>query len=294
MTPSDNGLCYPDVVTKRSLPEGFDNAESSSSAEDLEKRGSGIPGFGWGAGAALTAGMVFKGPDFNRGQLIIDKFAEKLQCKDCMSCTQYGDEDDEKSNCCGCVCMDFVWGYGDIPYCTTCNPDDGVWPGSPTDGGGVILVKARSPSSSSEGEGGRELEEELEYKEVLLERGDKGEYSILDDRAIRTTITGKDFMVCGQRFSTQGVYKYPSFPAAASRPWDVARWSAISAYWGNSSVVCSNWGVAKTQDADVVYLASTVPTRAKYQSTSSLPPSLRPSAPPFRHGVMVSLFVVVC
>lgn len=228
---------------KRSL-----DAIEERGTSELVERGSSFPGFGYIAGIPVTPGLIFKGSDFNRGPSIFDKYSEKIDCKNCLSCEQFNEDSEEIAACCGCTSMDYVWEYDDMPACDTCNPDDGTWPGTTI----TINLKERSTDEPQD--------DEID--------GSK-EYHILDTRASGTaTLSPKPLTVCGQRLNSRGDNRYPSFPAKASWPWDGienGRWDSISRYWGNESAVCSDWSVTWLTNADTVYIGTTA-SRAKYQS----------------------------
>ena len=211
-----------------------------------------MPGFGYVAGVPVTPGLIFKGADFSRGPNILDKYSEKINCRNCLSCESVGEDREIGPPCCGCVSMDLVWEYNDKPACDTCNPDDGTWPGT------IILasrsdergddVHANSTSSNKHGQ----------------------EYHLLNARVSGTaTLSPKALNVCGSRLNTRGNNRYPSFPANVNWPWDgieQGRWDGISKYWGNDSATCSDWGVTALNTADTTYVSSSTAVRSKYQS----------------------------
>ena len=175
----------------------------------------------------------------------------KFKCQNCLNCE--GEDQDKPLPCCGCKSMDYYWGYKDIPYCESCNPDDGTWPG-----GVSSPLKTRGEAPAPNGT----LPEEADYERTRLTKRSYG----------KATLLHKPAKVCGSRFSSYGRdYRYPAFPAAANYPWEGiqgGKWDSISRYWGNSSSVCSNWGVTNLARADVVNLGpmNGGVVRAKYQT----------------------------
>lgn len=257
ISPSDEALCYPNAETKRWLSERDEGWKPNENYADLAARADGkLPGWGWAAGAALVPGMIFKGSDFSRGAPIIEKFDEKIRCKECMTCTQLGDEDED--GCCGCICMDLIWGFSDIPACEECNgPDVGVWPS----GAGATRTSEALP-----------VKGRREYDEDYLKDDGKDEYGLVPRQvAAAVSVAGKPFTVCGKKSHTKNRYRYPPFPANAAQPWDgidSGKWDPISRYWGNASEICSVWDVDAFQPADKVDIGQG-PVRANYQSMPS-------------------------
>lgn len=283
MTPSGEGTCYPDVTTntKRSLPSVDEHQSGSeyiapsklesaakeersdleSLTSEITKRGKTFPGFGYPEAVAVTAGLIFRnrGNEFARGSKIISSTAPKLSCKRCYSCTGL-DEEDDTDKCCGCISMDYRYQYRDKPPCATCNPDDGIWPGS-------LVAVGRSI-----GEGSGNDDEVLEGDEA------SGEYHRLEKRVRGTATTGvKTLKICSSRgnpdIRTRKNTNYPSFPANAFFPWDGiqnGQWDGISRYWGNKTADCSDWSVVKLATHDTIVVPTiTGDIRAKYQSRFS-------------------------
>ncbi|RYP44871.1 hypothetical protein DL768_008713 [Monosporascus sp. mg162] len=260
----EEGLCYPDVVTKREIRASVEHEDAYSNrtlSTDLIPREDGsfsatstditlnqraddkFPGWGWVAGEAVVPLLIFKGSSFTSGSSLIENNEETIKCRDCLTCSQFGDEN-EGGRCCGCVSMDYKWGYSDIPPCYTCNEDVGVWPGT-----GV--TSARSVGTEP-------FEDDESNEDHWLGKRVSG----------IATITAKKGTVCGRKFSTLGDARYPSFPSDASWPWDgiqQGKWDSISKYWGNSSADCADWGVTKLTRADVVNIGGRS-VRAKYQT----------------------------
>lgn len=186
----------------------------------------------------------------------------------CTNCVQCGDDKENGFPCCGCVNLDLMFGYSDMPDCDHCTPDDdsdGSWPGD--------LSAMNSMSLLDD-------DEEALDRAVDLEDDEFDPH--LDKRVPGiATISQKTVTVCPSgtarsRFSVAGRYSYPAFPAPANNPWDGienGRWDSISRYWGNTSVSCSNWAVSNLDPHDTAVVGGPnglQRVRAKYQSTYKL------------------------
>ncbi len=242
-TPASGQVCYQnaDAVSKRSsLP--------SDNSTLLEERGLGT-GNPWGleAGGALTLGGILSGKVDTNLQVNVEKLFGPASegvfaCKQCAGCVL--GKGNKGRPCCGCICMDCVYGLSDMPPCSACdivNTDGGGWPGTGS------TTKKRDPSEDDNGDG-----------------------HLLDKRAAGTaTKSTKQVSVCGAALSINGNSRYPAFPAAASWPWDGIennRYSDVSAYWGNTSADCADWSVGQLTPADTKN-TPVGPLRAPYDST---------------------------
>lgn len=180
----------------------------------------------------------------------------KFNCIDCQSCY-----DDDVSECCGCVSLDYTWpGMRDMPPCdiNVCEPLSGTW--------------LDNSFNSKREEDLFELESEL-LNDSLVDDG-----QTLSPRQPPTANMSKKWIrVCGTSFGLKTPYMYPSFPEAHNKQWEgiqQGKWDAISRYWGNTLWICQSWAVGKVQPADVTYIPNNLggytPIRSLYQSTYML------------------------
>lgn len=203
----------------------------------------------------------------------------------CTSCV-----DGESDSCCGCVCMDCVWGLRNIGECEGCNEPDGKWPygdgsDTPDDGG---------DGEGGDGGDGGESAARVDLKNSTLSRSSNSSTPEHDgDEENKrpgldipgqlvsgtATISTKKVSVCPggtkKKYWGLGLYRYPAFPANAAWPWDGidnGRWDSISRYWGNTSADCADWSVGKLQTHDSRQVGGAVPVRADYQSKLLIPP----------------------
>ncbi|RBR14417.1 hypothetical protein FVER53590_04351 [Fusarium verticillioides] len=164
----------------------------------------------------------------------------KINCKNgrCASCVDFI----ERDGCCGCVCMQCIWGpRRDIPPCEKCTDEvdhsEAPWPGT--------HVKRDRISGHNvpahEGEG---------WVRFL-----KNAFSV---RARTITPGWKDVKVHGVSYDppnpgNSAQFKYPKFPQDVKKVWEGADggiYDSISYYWGNTSADCSDWslGLNRTRD----------------------------------------------
>lgn len=181
-----------------------------------------------------------------------------LGCKNCGSCTETDEEG--KKPCCGCVSMDYRWGYNDIPsydHCTCCStsPTNGDWRRA-GNGNVIPLDKKRS------------LEEPLEFEEEEFESSETSHQ--LEKRKHGEAGRGPKWVsICDKRDYARGPGTYPQFPEDPNAPWvgiQNGKWDPISRWWGNTSSLCSDWSVGALQDADKEIISPTKVQRAMYQS----------------------------
>lgn len=134
--------------------------------------------------------------------------------------------------------MDSLYGLTDMPSCDECddvNYDGGGWPGS-----GVASTK-------------REIVEDEDDLWWLDEDENDNGHFLAKRPSGTATKSYKEVTVCGDSLKIGGNGKYPAFPAAASWPWDGIennKYSAVSAYWGNTSADCADWSTGQLTTAD--------------------------------------------
>jgi chitinase len=165
--------------------------------------------------------------------------------------------------------MDYVEGYNGIDCGDSCNPDDGDWPDVPIL---IGLDKRTSKRSSYNNDnrllGGEDGDSEIEDDE--FDDGNEDSLYSLDARDLTTaTISPKNYKVCGRKLKTSGSTRYPAFKQNPKSDWktlDNGRWAGVSAYWGNSSAECWNWGVAKRDPYDTDNIGLTR-VRSKYNGS---------------------------
>jgi len=183
----------------------------------------------------------------------------------------------KKATCCGCLCMRCVYRFDDIDNCPECDQYNigGLWPGS-----GLLAKKKRQIGDAEYFEHeyeelslddleNRDLDDleiyEEEREEYLVsrleERGESPRKVLLPRPIGKATVVAKTVLVCNDaRFAMLQPYKYPAFPVSAVWPWEGiqnGKWSAITRYYGNNSDICSDWGVAALQPADVSFWGTT-------------------------------------
>lgn len=139
---------------------------------------------------------------------MFDTTQPKFDCNDCVGCEE---EQKKRKNdlCCGCVSMQYLYGYTDFNP-TIDPPEDGEWiPGH-------------------------------QQRYNLKDEDDQGH--LLEKRVNGTaTKSPKKLTVCGKRVSPLSAFYYPAFPADSTFLWDgidQGRWDPISRYWGNISASC--------------------------------------------------------
>ncbi|KAF5244294.1 hypothetical protein FANTH_7804 [Fusarium anthophilum] len=213
--------------------------EEELELNSLARRQAGrMPGWGLDTGEDLTKRMI--GMD--------DQIGNRRTKFDCVDCERCNDEDEEsKDFCCGCVNMEFKYGFSDIPSCADCDFDESGMPW-------------RQEVMASINLGKRDVADEDEADDStnttlvqLLHRRKSGE----------ATKMIKHVRVCSKVVGTQGMiglgspYWYPAFPKSPKWPWDGiegGKWDSVSRYWGNSSFVCDNWGVTSLPKADTIWV----------------------------------------
>jgi len=186
-------------------------------------------------------------------------------CTDCVGC----DDPEEESFCCGCACMDCVYGYSDLDYCDSCDDiPSGTWPWVDYVDTGIS----------------KREETEEPVKDFRLSHHHRVSHEHHDHsylhrrRAGVATLSFKKVTVCDDdnKWFAGGLGRYPAFPRDAQYPWDGienGKWDSISRYWGNSSESCTSWAVHKNPVADKVWVEPSLLNplgsmeRAQYQST---------------------------
>ncbi|KAL7895963.1 glycoside hydrolase family 18 protein [Trichoderma sp. TUCIM 5745] len=185
--------------------------------------------FGWG----YSAGKSINVSDFLKDEAVLTMFdtsQPKFDCDNCVDCKE-GRKKPKEDFCCGCVSMQYLYGYTDFNP-TIDPPEEGEW------------IPGHQPRSE--------------------------EYHLLEKRANGTaTLSPKTIKVCGvSKIRSRSAYYYPAFPADATYIWeniDQGRWEPISRYWGNTSASCTNWAAGQLTVADVEYTPAGK-YRAKYQT----------------------------
>jgi chitinase len=185
-------------------------------------------------------------------------------CTDCVGCI---DDPENQEPCCGCACMDCIYGYSDLDDCDSCDPIPyGTWP---WDGYLDISITKREISEENSGDISSDVHREVSH----LHRGISHLHRRISGKATRSP---KKVTVCDDRWYADEGGLYPAFPALAANPWDGienGKWDPISRYWGNSSDSCTSWAVSRKSLADEVWVGPTVSQpsgsmqRAQYQST---------------------------
>ncbi|KAF7557956.1 hypothetical protein G7Z17_g343 [Cylindrodendrum hubeiense] len=243
---SDSGPCTSyDISThifqtvENSDSVGWENHGLANLAYDM-RAGKRLAGWDWpsGGSAKLEDALGYEADIYVNKRLKAD-CSEQPSCATCF-------DGETPGNCCGCVSMDELHGYGDIEACETCDGDDGTWPGT-----GVASRRDIS-------------------KELAIDANPDTSYHELHQRESGSaTISVKYVSICTTRFWVREPYRYPAFPADPTWPWENInsnKWEDISRYWGNASADCSNWDVTDLTTADTVNLASGTTVRAKYQT----------------------------
>ncbi|KAF4997450.1 hypothetical protein FGRMN_3814 [Fusarium graminum] len=248
--PEDGAQCFKNVDSfnsKRSstlLSSDQDFNETLSAEEDFELKSLDrrqvrrMPGWGLSTGDDLTKGMI--GMD--------DQIGNRRTKFDCVDCERCNDEDDDSNDfCCGCVNMEFKYGFSDIPPCDDCDFDESGLP-----------WRQEVMASLSLGERDVDVEDEIDDSTDIspahmLQRRKSGE----------ATKSTKHVRICSKVVGKKGMmglgspYWYPAFPKKHNWPWDGiegGKWDSVSRYWGNSSYVCDNWGVTALPKADKIWI----------------------------------------
>lgn len=170
---------------------------------------------------------------------MFDNIQAKFGCESCVSCEndQKKRKKDKEDFCCGCVSMQYVYGYTDFDV-TIDPPEDGEW------------IPGHQPRS----------EPDIDEEENQLEKRVDG----------IATLSSKSIKACGITATPQGLNRYPAFPADSKFQWDGIEhyhWDSVSEYWGNTSASCTNWAAGQLNVADVEHTPAGI-YRAKYQSIS--------------------------
>ncbi|KAH0528005.1 hypothetical protein TsFJ059_002919 [Trichoderma semiorbis] len=226
-------------VVDKAKSLGWDNIPSDAMAELIYDRIGSMGGWGYGGDAIINPNLYF---GENRGHLTFgDSYRKtKFPCTDGMSCSS----DDEEGNwCCGCVSMDYRYGFSDMPPCSICEPHPDPWLDSP------FIFKRDGQDSANN-------------------------FSQIEKRKPNVATMGsKEFTVCDMTYWPLQPYKYPSFPNQASFPWDGiqnGKWDTVSKYWGNTSASCTNWNAGKVMPADTTYIpdgfGASKPVRPQYET----------------------------
>ena len=231
---------------------------------DLQTRGDYVPSF---EGAFKYGAQKFQPPSPEEllskqvyGQLG-DATEGKLGGKNDGSCTEI-EELEEEQPCCGCVSMDYKYGYSDIlSYdscdCCSTSPTNGDWRRA-TRGNVIPLNKKRASDAS------------FTHDEEAFD-GNATYYSenSLEKRVWGTAGRGeKEVTMCGKKTYARTPGTYPQFPEDPNAPWagiQKGKWDPISRWWGNTSSHCGIWNVGPKQDFDTEYTPQGV-QRSMYQS----------------------------
>ncbi|PKK46869.1 hypothetical protein CI102_8377 [Trichoderma harzianum] len=142
--PSGEHKCYPGINkslekrdrlfhqnASRSTTEptygGIITSTDDRTKDNVQAESSSMGGWGYGGDAIINPNLYF---GENRGHLTFsDPYRKtKFPCADGMSCSS----DDEEGNwCCGCVSMDYRYGFSDMPPCSICESHPDPWLDSP-------------------------------------------------------------------------------------------------------------------------------------------------------------------
>ncbi|EED18783.1 bacteriodes thetaiotaomicron symbiotic chitinase, putative [Talaromyces stipitatus ATCC 10500] len=205
------------------------------------------PGWGYQSDSEISP-STFIGSDSD----IFTSQKSKIKCNSCVSCMTETEEDEEPTFCCGCVCMDCIYGNSDLTPCPDCDPVDvdGSWPT------GTFFQK-RQP--------------EIGELSAHQTKENATDLAILVPRVVYdVTLTEKEVNSCFKKISRASQqFMYPSFPNNVHTQWetlDNGAWNAVARYYGNTSSSCVDWSVGPMQPADQVYIAPGRQVRAKYQT----------------------------
>jgi hypothetical protein len=181
----------------------------------------------------------------------------------CINCEGCRTLDEESSNqCCGCESMAFKYGYTDIPDCEACD-QEADWPDWRT----AVASYMNNNLKRDPKEGPEDGHDNYTTPVHQLHRRKDG----------TATMIKKAVSVCPRKKKEKtglgSPYKYPAFPADPKYQWEGIQggaWDSISRYWGNSSSICSFWGVAGLTVADREWVTDATGARsnnrAVYQS----------------------------
>ncbi|KAL9560669.1 hypothetical protein ACKAV7_015160 [Fusarium commune] len=251
--PKDGAQCFKNGGSSSSsnskrastlLSSDQDFNETLSDEEEFElnslahRQAGRMPGWGLNTGEDLTKGMI--GMD--------DQIGNHRTKFDCIDCEKCNDEDEEsKDFCCGCVNMEFKYGFSDIPPCDDCDFDESGMPWRQEVMASINLGKRDVADED-------EADDSTDTTPVhMLHRRKSGE----------ATKTVKHVRICSTVVGNRGMmglgspYWYPAFPKNPNWPWDGiegGKWDSVSRYWGNSSFVCDNWGVTALPKADTIWV----------------------------------------
>ncbi|RSL67275.1 hypothetical protein CEP53_003068 [Fusarium sp. AF-6] len=234
-------FCWDKKSSKRQVPESLNNFSNSNTAllHGLSKRGFDNPKDNFGVINLMPQDALDLGANLFVQQHL-DQRLGNIDCDNgkCQSCLDI----EETRDCCGCVCMYCKWGpRGDIEPCEECQSgsDDGDWPG-----------------------------------DILLRREDEVDEGTTPNHLyprVRASIrlSHKPVTVCEEAIQSGPNYRYPAFPAPATKQWDGAdggKYDSISRYWGNASADCTDWSIGKLAVADVLQSGNGLTTRAPYET----------------------------
>ncbi|CAG8071629.1 unnamed protein product [Penicillium olsonii] len=269
-SPKSGSICYYNNVLKSSGKRDFDDdvynltaSAENTEENDLQTRGDYVPSF---EGAFKYGAQKFQPPSPEEllskqvyGQLG-DATEGKLGGKNDGSCTEI-EELEEEQPCCGCVSMDYKYGYSDIlSYdscdCCSTSPTNGDWRRATR--GNVIPLNKRASDAS------------FTHDEEAFD-GNTTYYSenSLEKRVWGTAGRGeKEVTMCGKKTYARTPGTYPQFPEDPNAPWagiQKGKWDPISRWWGNTSSHCGIWNVGPKQDFDTEYTPQGV-QRSMYQT----------------------------
>ncbi|UPK93022.1 hypothetical protein LCI18_003957 [Fusarium solani-melongenae] len=245
-------LCWDTDIGKRQAPEPlniFANSNNTAFSHRLSKRGIDNPKDSFGVINLRPNDALMNGANLfvqqNLDQRLGNIDCDNAKCQTCL-------DTEETRDCCGYVCMPCKWGRrDDIEPCEECQQgdDQGEWPGD-------IVVKR---------------EEDEANDDVYVD--DETTPNHLYSRAPATIrLSYKPVTVCKETVQSASQYKYPAFPASATKQWDGAdngKYDSISRYWGNASSDCADWSIGKLTTADVVQVGNGITRRAPYESKFS-------------------------
>lgn len=213
-----------------------------------------MPGWGISPRQSMSKDIIGIGGGFDGG-------LPEIGCINCEGCRTSGEE--SSGQCCGCVNMEFRWGFDDIPDCEACDLQEEV-PNWRTAANSYLNNFKRDTENGQEDE---DVDDNDTTPVHQLYRRKDG----------TATMSTKPVSVCptrkGDTVELKAPYKYPAFPKDPNNRWEGiqrGRWDSISRYWGNSSDLCQFWGVTALTTPDQTWVTdstgSTIRVRADYQS----------------------------
>ncbi|CAG8939269.1 unnamed protein product [Penicillium salamii] len=256
-SPKSGSICYYNNVLKSSAKRDFDDdvnnvtiSAENTEGNDLNIRGEPgqyNPSF---EGAIQYGAARYKPPNPSEmlDKQVYDQLGDategKLGGKGEGSCTETEEDNDP---CCGCVSMDYKYGYSDIsPYddcdCCSTSPTNGDWRRAAR--GNVIPLNKK-----------RAFDEPLRHDEEAFD----GNKTYPPENSLEKRIWGKagtgkkKVTMCGMKDYARSPGIYPQFPEDPNAPWagiQNGAWDSISRWWGNTSSLCNVWNVGALQNFD--------------------------------------------